>query len=128
VADDRIREWALALEKTELAAFGRARRRFLRRPSPKRLHALRAAARRLRSLYEDLLDVLRFKQRRQLRRLIALTGEPRDAGVMRRLLIAQTDVREAAGARHVARALRKRQRAGLKRVYRALLRLQVERS
>lgn len=126
MADDRIREWALALEKAELAAFGRARRRFLRRPSPKRLHVLRTAARRLRSLYEDLRGVLRCKRRRRLRRLIALTGEPRDANVMRKLLMANSDVREAAGARHVARALRKRERAGLKRVFRALLRLRVE--
>ncbi len=126
MADDRIREWAFALEKTELAAFGRARRRFLRRPSPKRLHALRAASRKLRSLYDDLRDVLHCKQRRRLHRLIALTGEPRDAGVLRKLLVDTVDPREAAAARILARTLRKRERSGLERVCDALLRFHAE--
>ncbi|HVA28413.1 MAG TPA: CHAD domain-containing protein [Candidatus Baltobacteraceae bacterium] len=128
MADDRIREWAFALEKTELAAFERARLRFLRRPTAKRLHALRAASRKLRSLYDDLRDVLHCKARRRLSALIAITGEPRDAGVLRTLLADTSDAREAPAARILSRALRKRERSGLKRVVDALLRFHVESS
>jgi hypothetical protein len=126
MADDRIREWAYALEKAERTAFAKARRRFLRRPSPKRLHVLRTAARRLNSLYEDLRDVLACKRRRRLRRLIALTGAARDAIVMRELIRASVDIREAIAAQRVDRALQRRERSGLKRVFAALLQIRIE--
>jgi len=82
----------------------------------------------LRSLYEDLREVLRCKRRAELRRLIELTGEARDAGVLRDLLAACADAREAPSLRRIERALRKRERAGLKRIFRALLRLRIEAS
>ena len=126
MADERIRDWAKTLETVELAAFSRARRRYLDRPSTKRLHMLRTAARRLRSLYDDFRGVLHLRSSKRLGKVIALTGEARDAAVLRKLLSSSLDAREMPAARSLMRELRRDERQGRKRVFRALLRLRLK--
>jgi CHAD domain-containing protein len=126
LADERIREWARALVRADVRVFAHARRRFLEKPNAERLHLLRTSARRLRSLYEDVRGVVEVSKRGSLGRLIALTGEARDASVLREALESAIDVRERAIGRSYLSALRKRERRGLKRVYRALLALHIE--
>jgi len=118
--DDRIAEWALGLIKADVHAFKRARARFLRQPGTKRLHDLRTSARRLRSLHEDLREAIPPFSLKRLRRLIDLTGEARDASVMREALRDALDVRERRAARGLLRTLRQRERITLKRIARAL--------
>ena len=108
--DDRIAEWALGLVKADVHAFKRARARFLRQPSAKRLHELRTTARRLRCIHEDLREAVPPFSLKRLRRLIDLTGEARDAAVMREALRDALDVRERRAARSLLRALRRRER------------------
>jgi CHAD domain-containing protein len=116
MADDRIAEWALGLVKADVQAFKRARARFLRQPSANRLHELRTSARRLRSLHEDLHEAIPPFSLKRLRALIDLTGEARDAAVMREALRDALDVRERHAARGLLRALRRRERVALKRI------------
>jgi len=118
--DDRIAEWALGLVKADVHAFKRARARFLRQPGAKRLHDLRTSARRLRSLHEDLREAIPPFSLKGLHRLIDLTGEARDAAVMREALRDALDVRERHAARGLLRTLRRRERIALKRIARTL--------
>jgi CHAD domain-containing protein len=121
--DDRIVEWARGLAKHDARAFRRARRRFLRQPSIKRLHDLRTSARRLRSLYEDLREAVPAPANKRLHRLIDLTGEARDAEVQRAMLHAALDSHERHAARELLRELRKRERVALKRIRREVKRV-----
>ncbi len=121
--DDRIAEWAQGLAKHDVRAFRRARRRFLRQPSIKRLHDLRTSARRLRSFYEDLHEAIPSFASKRLHRLIALTGEARDAEVQRAMLRGALDTRERRAARELLRALRQRERTALKRIFRMVKRV-----
>jgi CHAD domain-containing protein len=91
--DDRIAEWALGLVKHDVRAFKRARARFLRQPSAKRLHDLRTTARRLRCIHEDLEGALAPFSLGRLRHVIELTGDARDAAVLRETLRDALDVR-----------------------------------
>ena len=120
MADDRVIEWAQSMRGSEVRAFMRARRRFLKRPSSKRLRELRAAAGRLRSLFEDFRDVLPWRKRNALRRLICLCGEARDAQALRSVLGDAIDSRERPGARTLARDLRTLERRCFRRVRRLL--------
>ena len=118
--DDRIEEWALGLVKADVHAFKRARMRFLRQRSAKRLHELRTTARRLRCIHEDLREAIPPFSLKRLRRLIDLTGEARDAAVMREALRNALDTRERHAARSLLRALRRRERLALDSIARAL--------
>jgi len=121
--DERITEWALTLAKNDVHAFKRARARFLRQPSAKRLHAVRTTARRLRCLHEDLHDAIPPFSLRRLRYVIDLTGDARDAAVLREALRDALDARERRAARKLLRALRQRERVALQRIARALEKL-----
>jgi len=120
VPDDRIAEWALGLVKHDVRAFKRARARFLRQPSAKRLHDLRTTARRLRCVHEDLEGAVSPFSLKRLRHVIELTGDARDAAILRETLRDALDVRERRAARHLLRALRRRERIALKRIAVAL--------
>ena len=120
MADDRVMEWANGLAAAEIRAFMRARRRFLKRPSSKFLRDVRTTARRLRSLFEDFRDVIPARRRNALRRLVAMTGEARDAAVLRKTLRDALDSRERPEARAMLRELRARERSGFRRVRRLL--------
>ena len=126
MADERIREWACGLLTTDLRAFRRARARFLRRPTAERLHEVRVSARRLRSLCEDLREALPPLHDKRLHRLITMTGDARDAAVLRETLRASLEERERTQARPLLRALRKRERTTLKRICRALKHLKLQ--
>ena len=123
MADERVIEWAKTLGSAEVRAFMKARRRFLKRPSAKRLHELRTAARRLRSLFKDFRDVLRPQRSKRLRRLIEATGEARDAAALRKTLREALDTRERGEARITIAGLRARERACFSHVRRLLARL-----
>ncbi len=120
MADDRVMEWAGALGAAEIRAFMKARRRFLERPSSKHLQELRTAARRLRSFFEDFRDVVRARRTKRLRRLIAVTGDARDAAVLRKTLRNALDSRERAAARSLLSELRAHERACFTRVRRVV--------
>lgn len=123
MADDRVIEWANALGAAEIRAFMKARRRFLRRPSSKHLHDVRTTARRLRSFFQDFRDVLAARRGKRLGQLIALTGEARDASVLRKTLRSALDARERSNGRAMLRELRARERASFSEVRRLLARL-----
>ena len=122
MADDRIREWAGGLLDGDVRSFERARARFLRRPTADRLHDVRVSARRLRSLCDDLQEALPPVRPKRLHRIIAMTGDCRDAAVLRETLRNTLDVRERKAARPLLRSLRKRERLMLARIARALKR------
>ncbi len=120
MADDRVIAWAKTLGAAEVRVFMKARRRFLKRPSTKRLHELRTAARRLRSLFKDFRDILRPRRFKRLRRLIDLTSDARDAAVLRETLRSALDTRERRDARTTLSELCARERACFSRVRRLL--------
>ena len=123
MADDRVVAWAKTLGAAETRAFMQARRRFLKRPSAKHLQDLRMAARRLRSFFEDFRDVVTARRGKRLRRLIALTGEARDAVVLRKTLRSALERRERHDGRPILRDLRARERACFTRVRRLAVKL-----
>ena len=123
MADERVVAWAKTLGAAEIRGFMRARRRFLRRPSAKHLHDLRVAARRLRSFFEDFHDVVTARRAKRLRRLIAVTGEARDAVVLRKTLRNALERRERHDGRPILRNLQARERACSTRVRRLLVNL-----
>jgi CHAD domain-containing protein len=120
MADDRVIEWVKTLAATEIRAFMKARRRFLKRPSSKHLYDVRTAAQRLRSLFNDFRDVLAARRRKRLHRLIALAGEARDAAVLRKTLRGALERRERHEGRTVLRELRARERSSFSHVRRVL--------
>ena len=109
----------------ELAALARARRRFVRRPSAERLHDLRVCARRLVSLDQDLGTIVTLRGMRRLQRFVDLTGEIRDASVLRALLRDARAAREGDSVRPLLRELRQRERRGMRRLRRTARRLRV---
>jgi CHAD domain-containing protein len=121
LADERIQEWAHSLVKADVQAFEQARRRFVRRPTAERLHHVRTAARRLRSLLEDFAEIETVKRLKALKRIVEVTGEARDARVLRDALRATLDERERMGARPLLQHLRSQERT-VTRVVRAKLR------
>ncbi len=127
MADDRVMAWVKSLGSAEVRAFMVARRRFLKRPSAKHLHDLRMAARRLRSFFEDFRDVVPARRGKRLRRLIAVTGEARDAAVLRKTLRSALERRERHDGRPILRNLRARERACFTRVRRLLVKLRYPR-
>jgi CHAD domain-containing protein len=112
VADERISDWASMLVQADVRAFRQARKRFLSNPTKKRLHEVRTAARRLRSLCEDVRDVIHFPHYKRLKRLIVLMGDARDATVLRKTVCAALDPRERQAAGTFLDELRKRERKG----------------
>jgi CHAD domain-containing protein len=84
------------------------------------LHDLRTTARRLRCVHEDLDGAVPPFSLKALRHVIDLTGDARDAAVLRETLRDALDVRERRAARHLLRALRRRERTALQRIAVAL--------
>jgi CHAD domain-containing protein len=123
--DARVAEWTLGLVRNDARAFERARERYLRRATGKRLHELRTAARRLRSLHDDLRESFPTFAIVHLRQLIALTGEARDAQVQCKALRDALDPRERRAARAMLRDLQTRERAATKHIQSALERVRI---
>lgn len=93
--NESLQAWAEGLVTEECQAFERARCRFARKPTAERLHKLRTTARRLRSLLEDVGDIVDgHRITCRLKPLIRATGASRDAVVTREALCAALDDRE----------------------------------
>ena len=89
----------------------RARRRFVRAPSEECLHDVRTTGRRLRSLLEDVGDLISHpKLRRRVKRAAAVTDAALDAAVLRALVEASVDVAEAGAAAPLLEQLREHER------------------
>jgi CHAD domain-containing protein len=110
MADESVRAWAHELLTRDLEAFDEARRRFLRRPTGKRLHAVRTSSRRVRSLLEDLSSVIGLHDLDDLRRAIRASGTARDAAVLYKIVNAQLPNEERPFADDFLKDLRTRQR------------------
>ena len=128
MVDDRIKDWARGMLDGDVRTFERARVRFINRPCADRLHDVRVSARRLRSLCEDLEEALPAVRRKRLHRIIAMTGDARDAAVLREALRNALDAHERKAARPLLRSLRERERTMLRRIRRALekIKLRIE--
>lgn len=115
------------LEKTitgERRALERARRRFIDKPNEKRLHDVRTAGRRFRSLLEDVASITRSEQlRRRVKRAAAETDAARDATIIRRLLESSVDAGEAEPVRPLLEELRKREKLATQRACSKLRRM-----
>ena len=120
MADDRIIEWASLLVQAEIRDYLEARRRFLRSANAKRLHDLRKAARRLSCSLQDFRGVVPTHKHKRLKGLIEITGQARDAAVLRERLKAALDPLERETAAPMIRDLKERERDYLKRTRDAL--------
>ena len=95
-------KWLKRTVAKERRALEAARRRFISKPTEKRLHAVRTAGRRFRSLLEDVAQLApSAKLLRRVERAAEQTDAARDATILLRLLESSTDP----GERHVAQAL-----------------------
>lgn len=120
MSDESVRAWALALAQREGGLFEAARSNYCRKATPKRLHELRTAGRRLRCLYGDLRGVLPRIHERRLHRLVERSGEARDATVLRAILKSALDESERAIIAPALKNLRDRERTGLHRMRRSM--------
>ena len=108
----------------ERRALERARRRFVKKPTEKRLHVVRTTGRRFRSLLEDVVGVKPQKNlRRRVKRAAAATDAARDATILLRLLEKSLEPIEAAIAAPLVDALRKRERLATRRACQKLRRM-----
>jgi CHAD domain-containing protein len=95
-------KWLRKTVAKERRALEGARRRFISKPNEKRLHAVRTAGRRFRSLLEDVAELLpSAKLLRRVKRAAAQTDAARDATIILRLLESSVD----SGERHIAQPL-----------------------
>ncbi len=118
------RRWILAKVRDERRALERARRRFVRRPSDEFLHDVRTTGRRLRSLLEDVRDlVARPRLLRRVKRAAEITDAARDAAVLLALLEATVDDAERVAARPLLDELARRQAGATKTARRRLRRM-----
>ncbi|MFY9708683.1 MAG: CHAD domain-containing protein, partial [Candidatus Cybelea sp.] len=94
----------------ERDALERARRRFIRTPTEKRLHDVRTAGRRFRSLLEDVADLVPARKLLgRVKRAAAATDAARDASIALRLLDAAVDEGERQNASWLFAQLRQRE-------------------
>jgi CHAD domain-containing protein len=95
-------KWLKGTVAKERRALEGARRRFVSKPTETRLHAVRTAGRRFRSLLEDVAEVApSAKLLRRVKRAAEQTDAARDATIILRLLENSVDP----GERHVAEPL-----------------------
>ncbi|HEV3091939.1 MAG TPA: hypothetical protein VGX91_10935 [Candidatus Cybelea sp.] len=116
-------KWLKKAVGRERYALERARRRFIRRPTEKRLHDVRTTGRRFRSLLEDVTALLPLpKLLRRVRRAADATDAARDATIIRRLLEASVDEHEAALAAPLLDELRRREEEAMELAHHRLTR------
>jgi CHAD domain-containing protein len=95
-------KWLKGTVAKERRALEGARRRFVSKPTEKRLHAVRTAGRRFRSLLEDVAEVApSAKLLRRVKRAAEQTDASRNATIILRLLENSVE----AGERHFAEPL-----------------------
>jgi hypothetical protein len=115
------------LDKTILSerrALERARRRFVDKPTEKRLHEVRTTGRRFRSLLEDVASIAKAERlRRRVKRAAAATDAARDATIILRLLESSVDAGEAAHAQSLLEQLREQERQATRQACKELRRM-----
>lgn len=117
-------KWLTKTIASERRALERARRRFVSKANEKRLHTVRTAGRRFRSLLEDVAGITDSKRlRRRVKRAAAATDAARDATIILRLLESSIDADEAEMARPLLEQLRERERLATQRACRKLRRM-----
>jgi len=95
-------KWLKGAVEKERRALESARRRFISKPTEKRLHSVRTAGRRFRSLLEDVAELApSAKLLRRVKRAAEQTDAARDATIILRLLEDSVDP----GERHLAEPL-----------------------
>ena len=103
-------KWLAKTIARERRALERARRRFVCKPNEKRLHDVRTAGRRFRSLLEDVATLTHCERlRRRVKRGAAATDAARDATIILRLLESSVDPGEAEIARPLLEQLREQE-------------------
>jgi hypothetical protein len=94
-------KWLTKTIRSEERALERARRRFIAKPTQKRLHDVRTTGRRFRSLLEDVAGLAPSPRLlRRVKRAAAATDAARDAATILQLLQTSLD-----GEREIARPL-----------------------
>lgn len=108
----------------ERRALERARKRFVTKPSEKRLHEVRTTGRRFRSLLEDVASIAKSERlRRRVKRASAATDAARDATIILRLLQTSVAAEEAATAQPLLERLLEQERIATRDACRALARM-----
>jgi hypothetical protein len=103
-------KWLAKTIREERRALERARRRFIRKPTEKRLHDVRTMGRRFRSLLEDVADLAPAKRLlSRIKRAAAATDAARDATIILRLLERSVDAIEVEAAQPLLDELRKQE-------------------
>jgi CHAD domain-containing protein len=94
----------------ERRALEHARRRFVEKPTEKRLHDVRTTGRRFRSLLEDVAEIAPdTKLLRRVKRAASTTDSARDATILLRLLEGSVDGAERESAAPLLASLRERE-------------------
>ncbi len=109
-------KWLAQTLRREQHNLERTRRRFVIKPTEKRLHELRTTGRRLRSLLEDAADLIPSRRLlRRVKRASAATDAARDASIILRLLQSSAAEGESELARSLLEELRRRERLAMQR-------------
>ena len=117
-------KWLTKTIAAERRALERARRRFVEKPTEKRLHVVRTTGRRFRSLLEDVADIEPHAAlRRRVKRAAAATDAARDATIILRLLESSLDPGEAETAAPLIAQLREEEQLATRRACRQLRRV-----
>jgi hypothetical protein len=120
-------KWIRKRIAKERRALEGARRRFVEKPSDKRLHAVRTKGRRFRSLLEDVECVAPARKLlKRVKRAAEITDSARNAGVLLALLERSIEPGERAEAAALLASLRDRQEDALHCARRRLRRASFE--
>ena len=116
--------WLAKTIRSERRALERARRRFIAKPSEKRLHEVRTTGRRFRSLLEDVAELApSARLLRRVKRAAAATDAARDATIILRLLQTSVDPSELLVATPLLGELRRREALATRRARKQLRRM-----
>jgi CHAD domain-containing protein len=116
-------KWLVKTLHKEERALERARRRFVRKPTEQRLHDVRTTGRRLRSLLEDVAELIdHAKLLKRVKRVAAATDAARDATIIRRLLESSVVSAERESAEPLLERLREEERVATRSACRHLRR------
>src|SRR5579862_5883235 len=119
-----VMKWISKTVRSERKRLARAARRFLEQPTQEHLHDVRTTGRRLRSLLEDVSDlVCEPKLQRRVKRAAAITDAARDAAVIFALLNSSCDENVRANAARLLEELAKKERQATRDACRRLRRL-----
>ena len=108
-------KWLTKTIQSEERALERARRRFIAKPTQRRLHDVRTAGRRFRSLLEDVAGLAPSPRLLgRVKRAAAATDAARDAAIILQLLETSVDDGESETALPLLHELRERERLAMR--------------